>query len=231
MADAESSGEGVPCLIAMNPDGSDGAVYPVSSERVDLGSEQGDIVLEGDPYLSSRHARLEFSEGSWTLRDLDSVNGIYVEILGKRYLNDRDFLLLGQQVILFEILKEHERDLGPVSQNGVLLFGTPDEKPRARISVVSTEGIVRSVYHLCGSEVVIGRDHGDVVMPRDLFMSGTHATFRYERERGSYSIQDAGSSNGTLVRIGEPEGLSQGQRFRIGRHLFRFDVSRRGSQA
>jgi len=221
---AEPGSSNAARLVSMSPDGSDGAQYPISGDCVHIGAEHGDIVLGDDPYLSPRHASLEWSAEGWTVTDLGSVNGVYLEIQGKHRLQHRDLLLLGQQVILFETLKDYERDLGPISQHGVLLFGTPDEKPRARLSVVSTEGVARSVYYLCGDEVVVGRDRGDIVMPRDLFMSGTHATLRYEREDESYSLEDAGSSNGTLLRMRAPRLLRHGQKFRMGRNLFRFDV-------
>jgi pSer/pThr/pTyr-binding forkhead associated (FHA) protein len=49
------------------------------------------------PDVSRRHCRFVYTEGSWQVFDLDSLNGVYVngERLGKATLHDGDLLGIG----------------------------------------------------------------------------------------------------------------------------------------
>jgi hypothetical protein len=56
-----------------------GEILELSSPVVRVGrAPQNDLVLDDDS-VSSKHARLEFSEGAWRVIDLDSTNGTYVD--------------------------------------------------------------------------------------------------------------------------------------------------------
>jgi len=60
-------------------------VLPILGERATLGRSEGcSIRLSGDPSISREHAVLERTE-AWTIRDLDSRNGTYVN--GERISN------------------------------------------------------------------------------------------------------------------------------------------------
>ena len=56
-------------------DGSEGPSYRVGGASSDIGRTEGNILLQDDPYLSPRHARIAFRSGRDYLRDLGSVNG------------------------------------------------------------------------------------------------------------------------------------------------------------
>ena len=212
-------------VVALLPDGSDGQAHILSGESMDFGREASDIRLAEDPYASPRHARLRCVEGAWQVQDLGSLNGVYLEIRDRVRIKHRDLVLMGQQVLRFEVLQDYEKGLGPVSENGVLLYGTPVTDVSARLCVVTTEGVVRDIHHLNGSELRVGRDEGEVRVSDDPFLSGLHAKVGRERETGEFYVEDLGSSNGTLKRIGAPETLHNGQRFRVGRSLFRFEAT------
>ena len=211
-------------LVAILKDGSDGRVFPLVGDQIDIGRSEGDLVLPDDPYLSPRHARLQRRGDGWFLRDLDSVNGIFARIREPVALSDGDMILLGQQVLKFETLSDGETPLGPASQQGVLIFGTPEVPRVARLLQYTTEGVGRDVHNLYRDETVLGRENGDIVFTDDPFLSRRHAAIAMDRATRRFVLRDVGSSNGTAIRFRGERKLGNGDQFRVGRHLFRFDA-------
>ena len=212
-------------LVMLQRDGSAGTVFPISSDRVDIGSREGDIVLRDDPYLSPRHARIERRNASFVLLDLGSTNGIYVRLREPETLADGDMILVGQQVLRFEISSEAERQVGPATQHGVMVFGTPEEQRLGRLTQYTTEGLARDVYYLHRSETVLGREAADLTFSDDPFLSRRHAAVVLHPGDRRFVLRDLGSSNGTCLRCRAERVLSPGDEFRLGRHLFRFELA------
>lgn len=212
-------------LVAILKDGSDGRVFPVNPDQTDLGRREGDIILADDPYLSPRHMRIRRTNEGFAVRDLESINGVYLRIREQVDLADGDMLLLGQQVIRFELLDDGEQPLGPAMQNGVLLFGTPEVPRIARLTQYTTEGVGRDVHYLYRDETILGRENGDIVFTDDPFMSRRHASISANRAERRFVIRDLGSSNGSAIRFFGEKKISHGDQIRVGRHLFRFDVT------
>jgi len=219
-----STGLGSARLVTLLKDGSEGRSIPLAEGDADIGSQEGDITFPDDPYLSARHARISCRAGTYTLRDLDSVNGIYVRLRESVELRDRDMVLIGQQVLRFELLQDGELPLGPAYQRGVLVFGTPEAPRFARLVQYTTEGVGRDVHYLFRDETVIGRENGDIVFTDDPFLSRRHAAIRVDHAGRRFNLHDLGSSNGTAARIRGEHVLRDGDQFRIGRHLFRFEA-------
>ncbi len=215
--------QAAPRLVAILKDGSDGRAYPLTSEQADIGRSEGDVVLPDDPYLSPRHARLRSSAGTYALADLDSINGTYIRIREPVELGDGDMILIGQQVLRFDVLADGELPLGPASLAGVLVFGTPEVPRIARLTQYTTEGVGRDVHYLYRDETVLGRENGDIVFTDDPFLSRRHASITIDRGSRRYVLRDLSSSNGTSVRFRGERNLVHGNQFRVGRHLFRFD--------
>jgi pSer/pThr/pTyr-binding forkhead associated (FHA) protein len=212
-------------VVVILRDGTEGGVYPVEGERTDVGSREGDIVLREDPYLSARHARIERRGDTFVLLDLGSLNGIYVRLREPVLLTDGDMILIGQQVLRFEIPSEAERHVGPATQHGVMVFGTPEQHRLARLVQYTTEGLSRDVYYLYRDETVMGREQADLVFADDPFLSRRHAAITLQRAERRFVLRDLGSSNGTALRCRGERPLAQGDQFRLGRHLFRFDLT------
>jgi len=207
-------------------DGSEGGVYRLGAGHSDVGSREGDIVLPEDPYLASRHARIERRGDTFVLLDLGTVNGIYIRVRQPTTLSDSDMILIGQQVLRFEVTSEAERQVGPATQHGVRVFGTPEAPRLARLVQYTTEGLPRDVYYLHREETVLGREQADVVFSDDPFLSRRHASVTLQD--GHFVLRDLGSSNGTALRCRSEKVLVHGDQFRLGRHLFRFDLSHEG---
>jgi pSer/pThr/pTyr-binding forkhead associated (FHA) protein len=235
-------------LVLIGKDGSDGVSYPLETDSTDIGTREGSILLKDDPYLSSRHARLIREGTQWWVIDLNSVNGVYVKLRGKRPLADGDLILLGQQVLRFEAVMDAEHLLRPAAQHGAALFGTPQTPRHARLCQRTVEGVTRDIYHLHRAETSLGRETADIVFSDDPFLSRRHAVIRQQQVTtapaaapgltGSagvapagppnpgakgFSIEDAGSSNGTFVAIRGREPLTSGDVVRVGLHVFRVE--------
>ena len=238
-------------LVLVAKDGGEGPSYPLV-DQVDIGRAEGNIVIADDKYLSPRHVRIVRRGGKLFLRDLASVNGVYLRLAPKPgekgpesevALRDQDLFLVGQQVIRFEIVRDAEEGLGPAVEQGTLLFGTPTTRLLARLCQRSIEGVTRDVYYLAKRETVLGRESGDIVFTEDPFLSRRHAAIRASVHappspqdgkgvEGSvaaapaFALVDLGSSNGSYIQIKTEVPLHDGDQFRIGQQLFRVDLTR-----
>jgi pSer/pThr/pTyr-binding forkhead associated (FHA) protein len=229
-AAALSLAPGTPRLVTLLKDGSEGRSIPLAEGDADIGASEGDITFPDDPYLSPRHARVTCRAGAYSVRDLDSVNGVYVRLRQDAELRDRDMMLVGQQVLRFELLSDGELPLGPAFQRGVMVFGTPEAARFGRLVQYTTEGVARDIHYLFRDETVIGRENGDIVFTDDPFLSRRHAALRVDHAGRRFTLHDLGSSNGTALRIRGEHVLRDGDQFRIGRHLFRFEAGAAGGR-
>ncbi len=231
-------------LVVIAKDGGEGQSYPIG-ERLDIGRSEGDVLVPDDGYLSPRHARLSWRGGLF-LRDLGSTNGVYLRLASKDRkkgerpgsstegrstvavkLEDQDLILLGQQVIRFELVRDAEEGLGPASQHGTLVFGTPIAPRYARLSLRTVEGVTRDVYYLGKRETILGRESGDIIFAEDPFLSRRHAAINVmeDGKKRAFSLSDFGSSNGTFLQIRGEAPLEGGDEFRVGQQLFRVELT------
>lgn len=78
--------KGALTFVVIEPRADRGRAFTLSS-TLTIGREDCDVVLEGDSFISSRHARIELRpDGAW-LVDLASTNGTYLN--GTRISEDR----------------------------------------------------------------------------------------------------------------------------------------------
>ncbi len=208
-------------LIAVRRDGSDGESYPLAGDQVDIGRSEGELRFD-DPHLAPRHVRIMARAGQYVLLPLDSRNGVYVRIREAVEIADGSYVLVGKQVLRFEVLPDVEKTLRPAVEHGVILFGTPLKAPWGRLRQVTSAGTTRDVFHLTRSDLVIGREQGDIVFSDDEFMSRRHAVLQLRN--GRTLLSDLGSSNGTYVRLTGQHPLSPGEMIRIGDELLRFEI-------
>jgi len=70
---------------------------------ITLGRSTDSTIFLDDVTVSRQHAKLTFSDGSWTLEDAGSLNGTYVnrERVATQLLNDRDELQIGKYRFVF----------------------------------------------------------------------------------------------------------------------------------
>ena len=71
---------------------------------VSVGREGCDMNFPNDPYMSTRHARVEQTpQGGFVLLDTGSKNGTYLSIRGERELNHGDYLFIGRELLRVDI--------------------------------------------------------------------------------------------------------------------------------
>ena len=213
-------------LVVIGQDGKPGREYPINDDQTDIGREEGNIVLPNDPYVAPRHARLTRRNGRFFVRDLESVNGVYVRLRAQERLQHGDLVLIGLEVLRFEIVSDAEKGLSPAVERGTQIFGSPSASRHMRLCQRTVEGVTRDVYYPTRDEAVVGREQGDIVFTNDPFMSRRHAAITRDPSTGTFSLRDLGSSNGTYLAIRSERELSPGDHVRIGQHLFRLDVGR-----
>lgn len=213
-----------PRLVTLLKDGETGQIFVLLEGVTDIGREEGNILIPDDPYISPRHARIIKRNDRYYLQDLNSLNGIYYQIKNPVNLSSGDYIFIGTQLLRFEILDEVERGLGPIKQHGTYLFGTPVKRWVARLLQITTEGIPRNIYYLYGKETVIGREIGHIVFPDDPYVSKKHARIIHDVNSHKFILEDLDSSNGTSIRFRGEREITHGDIFRIGHHLFRFEI-------
>jgi hypothetical protein len=93
-------------VVKRSPSLEDGAEFPLNSAPVSVGrGGQNDLVLTGDEFASSRHARIEVrGDGAW-VQDLESTNGTFVNgarVTGAQRLEAGDVLRVGETDLVVE---------------------------------------------------------------------------------------------------------------------------------
>jgi pSer/pThr/pTyr-binding forkhead associated (FHA) protein len=207
-------------FVAVRRDGTDGESYALLGEQIDIGRTEGDLRFD-DKHLAERHARITFRAGQYVITPLENRNGVYIRIAMPTELFDGHYILVGKQVLRFEAVPDAEKTLRPAVEHGMILFGTPLKSPWGRLRQITAAGTSRDVYHLTRSDLIIGREQGDIVFSDDEFMSRRHALLQFRGNRALLS--DQGSSNGTYVRLTGQQALDPGQMIRLGDELLRFE--------
>lgn len=220
------AGEPPARLVVIAQDGTPGTEYPIQGAQAEIGREDGAIRLPTDPYVSPRHLLISRRNGRFFVRDLESVNGVYVRLRAAEVLRHADLVLIGLEVLRFELVSDAERGLGPATERGTRVFGSPSVPRHARLCQLTVEGVSRDVYYLSRDETVIGREAGDLVFTNDPFMSRRHVAIDRDPSAGTFTVRDLGSSNGTFLAIRGERELVSGDHLRVGQHLFRLDVGR-----
>jgi pSer/pThr/pTyr-binding forkhead associated (FHA) protein len=216
------AGPPLPHLAVISQDGSTGQTFWIENGSVDIGRDEGDIRLATDRFVSPRHARVFNRAGSFFLRDLGSLNGVYLRVRESETLKDADWILLGSEVLRFSLLDDAEHGLGAANERGTDVYGSPARPRYACLCERTVEGVNRNVFYISADEIVIGREFGDLVFTADSFMSRRHAAIQRDPTAGTFSLRDLGSSNGTYLAIRGEVELREGDHLRVGQHLFRF---------
>jgi pSer/pThr/pTyr-binding forkhead associated (FHA) protein len=209
-------------LAVISQDGSTGQTHWIEQGSVDIGREEGEIRLLADRFVSPRHARVFARNGTFVLKDLGSLNGVYLRVRESEPLQHADLLLLGSEVLRFDVLSPADRELGTAVERGTDVYGSPARLRHACLSERTVEGVYRNVFYISGDETVIGREFGDLVFTTDSFMSRRHASIQRDPLAGTFTLRDLGSSNGTYLAIRGEVELREGDHLRVGQHLFRF---------
>lgn len=176
-----------------------GKIHPITGDEITIGrGTKNDIVID-DNEVSRDHLRLIKVMGGYELHDLNSSNGTYVNgqlVEGVWLVRSRCIIELGDSITLEYRLGEPTEDPELDDQE------IPETKPMKYYLVVTIgEQEGTTVYPLEGKIVNVGRSTGNDIVIVEPELSREH--FRLTRGPVGYTIQDLGSTNGTIVN-GEP---------------------------
>ena len=94
---------GQSCLVLLYPPGPEmGKRFPLGKNEIVLGRSRGDILIDLDS-VSRRHARIFRVERQWSLEDLGSTNGTYINDLPVKStrLTNGDIVRVGSSIFKF----------------------------------------------------------------------------------------------------------------------------------
>lgn len=190
------------------------------SESLEVG-RRSTAALADDPFVSPVHFTLRVTGAVVELEDVGSRNGVYQRIAAHAPapLASGDFLLVGAQVLRFELL---EGTVLPGAVEGdTNVFGSPAKARLGRLVEVTCDGVARSTYVIGTESVMIGRESADLVFSDDPHLSRRHAEVRIAG--GHAEVVDLGSSNGTYVRVRGRAVLESGAQVRVGQQRIRVE--------
>jgi pSer/pThr/pTyr-binding forkhead associated (FHA) protein len=200
-------------LILIRPDGSEGGTHPLHEGENLIGRGLGPL-FDADGYLSPRHAQLVLNAAGLVIRDLGSLNGIYVKLTEEVPLSDGDIFRIGQELLRFDEIP------APVPlEDGTDVLGSPNPGYWGRLALIIGRDQDGSAFPLFGDAVLLGRERGDILFPEDGYVSGQHA--RVSLRNDGYWLADLNSSNGTFVRVRGERAVPSGASILLGQQLFR----------
>lgn len=99
--------EGIRISLAVLSGNDAGQVFYIKEPVTVIGRAGADIILN-DPEVSRRHARIEIRDTKYTLRDLKSTNGTYIneKYITSAPLENRTEFRVGSTTIMFLVTKE-----------------------------------------------------------------------------------------------------------------------------
>jgi pSer/pThr/pTyr-binding forkhead associated (FHA) protein len=200
-------------LTLIRPDGTEGGVCPLQEGVNLIGRGQG-ALFDADPYLSPRHAEFVLSEGGLEVRDLRSLNGVFVRITEEEPLESGDSFRIGQELLRFDAINPPT----PL-EDDTEIIGTPNPGYWGRLSVVVGRDLDGPAFPLFDETANIGRERGNILFPEDGYVSGGHCQLSVRE--GRVFLKDLGSSNGTFLRVRENRSLPSGSLMLMGQQLFR----------
>ena len=200
-------------LILLRPDGSESGSHSLHEGENILGRAAGPT-FAADGYLSPRHAIIVVNAAGVVVRDLGSLNGTFLRIVGEERIEDGDVFRIGQELLRFEQIRPPE----PLP-DGTQIMGSPNPGYWGRVSIVVGQNQEGSAFPIGGDGVQLGRERGDIIFPEDGYVSGAHAQVTMRGD--SFFLTDLNSSNGTFLRLRHDRLLMSGSLLLLGQQLFR----------
>jgi len=196
-----------------------GAIYELTEPTITIGRGSKNAIVIRDNEVSREHCMLVRRGDDYELVDGTSSNGTFVN--GMRIAEGGSLLRAGALIELGDsITLEYERVNLPALEtvlNGTgMLNGRPEAPSRHYVTVTSGPNIGH-VYPLEDIIITVGRETSNDITLADPEVSRYH--LRLRREMRGYSIEDMGSTNGTLlngVPLTQPTLLSHRDQIRLG---------------
>jgi len=204
-------------MTLIRPDGTEGGTHDLRPGENKLGRSFGPV-FENDGYLSPVHALLDIRGVQAIVRDLDSLNGVFVKMTQEEELQSGQIIRIGQELLRFEIIPTPEP-----TADGTELMGSPNPGYWGKLTVIIGRDVTGAAFPLLGESVTLGRERGEINFPDDGYVSGLHA--RVSLRDGHVFLADLGSSNGTFIKVNGERGVGNESFVLLGQQLFRLNFS------
>ena len=211
--DSASVAGSLPVMVLIRPDGTEGGIHGLREGENPIGRSHGEI-FENDGYLSPTHAALVVRGGEAVIRDLGSLNGVFVKMTEDEELEHGQVIRIGQELLRFDFIEPPQ----PLP-DGTEVMGSPNPGYWGKVTVIIGNGVDGSTYPLLNESINLGRERGEINFPEDGYVSGLHA--RLTNQGGKVYLSDLGSSNGTFIRVHGERTLGHGAFVLLGQQLFR----------
>ncbi|MBK7824040.1 FHA domain-containing protein [Nannocystis sp.] len=212
----------VPRLVVIKGEGGDGVTYHLSATNHTVGRSTGDIRFSEDLFLNPEHARFTVQGGRLFVKDLGTVNGVFVRIKSPVQLEHNDYFLVGEQ--LLRIDSEPFSDGAP-DEAGTYSYSSPRPDGRFRVVQQLAGGGEGRIVSAQGAALTLGREGNTINFPQDRFISGRHARLDAASDSHHVILTDTGSRNGTFVRTKGALELFHGDYLFVGQQLLRVEIS------
>ncbi|HEY4244862.1 MAG TPA: FHA domain-containing protein [Kofleriaceae bacterium] len=203
-------------MTLIRPDGSEGGTHELRAGENKLGRSFGPV-FENDGYLSPVHAMLDIRGQNAVVRDLDSLNGVFVKMTQEEELTNGQILRIGQELLRFELIGTPEP-----TADGTELMGSPNPGFWGKLTVIIGREITGAAFPLLGDAITLGRERGEINFPDDGYVSGLHA--RISLRDGRVYLADLGSSNGTFIKVNGERQIGHESFVLLGQQLFRLNL-------
>jgi hypothetical protein len=200
-------------LVLIRPDGTEGGTLALNEGETLVGRGLG-AMFDGDAYLSPRHAQFVLNAAGLVVRDLHSLNGVFLKLGDEEEVGSGTIFRIGQELLRFDSIQPPM----PI-EDGTEVMGSPNPGFWGRLVVIVGRDVDGSAFPLFGDAVVLGRERGDILFPEDGYVSGTHARLSFRD--GRVYLADLGSSNGTFLRALGERPVPSGAFLLMGQQLFK----------
>ncbi len=204
-------------MTLIRPDGTEGGTHELRQGENKLGRSFGPV-FENDGYLSPVHAQLDIRGMNAMVRDLDSLNGVFVKMTAEEELTSGQIIRIGQELLRFELIGSPEP-----TADGTELMGSPNPGFWGKLTVIIGREITGAAFPLLGESCTLGRERGEINFPDDGYVSGLHA--RVTLRDGRVFLTDLGSSNGTFMKVNGERAVGHESFVLLGQQLFRLNFS------
>jgi pSer/pThr/pTyr-binding forkhead associated (FHA) protein len=198
----KNSSQPVARLLWQNENGKQELLLRIE-DVVTIGRGDMNTIVVDSPRVSRNHARIEYNGDSFSIRDLSSSNGTFVNGQRMEYLpcelKNGDLIFLERFPIRFEIIHEVQKEADAFALPTVPLAGRTREVLKPRLVVIAGPETGREIV-VGDNGMTIGRVSQSTaweVHLNDRAVSRPHA--RLERNAMNYILIDLGSANGTTV--------------------------------
>ena len=215
--------------------------YPFDKDNMTIGRNEGNDIVIDNLAVSGLHARIDKTEDTYILTDLQSTNGTFVndKRITSHRLQHKDKIIVGKHLLFFALSKEEQAKVKETELDKTMILDTARQKDllakqaekkgmevpikKEKIGVISfIEGFSQGEIQLTKKLTKIGKAETSEIRLGGLLMPPTVATI--SRRPNGYAITTTG---GKTVKVNnqaiqESHFLKDFDTIEIGSYKFQF---------